>query len=305
MAIAKSDVQSGERRASLLARYPLTFYFIIALGGTWIVWSLFVLSQDGARLLPFRSPTSFMRIMFLGQVFGPTLAAFVMTGITEGKPGLNRFIRRIVEWRVGFQWYLFVLVAIPAIMTLGTIVLPGILSSFKPFEHPLSELLHYLIFYIYPALLVGGPLFEEIGWRGFALPRLEQRYGPMAASLLLGIIWAFWHMPVWFSRQWTVPTILNMTFFVFWITAATFIYTWIFNNTKGSVLIAILAHASMDAFPNAILWPLFPAATKLTDYGFLYGYLGLIVGFGVTALLLILFTRGRLGYQYYRPENAS
>ena len=66
---------------------------------------------------------------------------------------------------------------------------------------------------------------------------------------------------------------------------------------------AILAHASMDA--NAILWPLFPAATKLTDYGFLYGYLGLIFGFGVTALLLIFFTRGRLGYQYYRPEDAS
>jgi hypothetical protein len=60
-----------------------------------------------------------------------------------------------------------------------------------------------------------------------------------------------------------------------------------------------------DAFPNAILWPLFPAATKLTDYGFVYGYLGLIIGFGVTALSLILYTRGRLGYQHYRPENAS
>jgi len=124
--------------------------------------SFFVLSQDGAGLMPFRSLTSFMPIMFLGQVFGPTLAAFVMTGITEGKPGLHRFIGRIIEWRVGFQWYLFVLIAIPAIMTLGTIVLPGILSSFKPFEHSLSELLNYLIFYIYPALLIGGPLFEEI-----------------------------------------------------------------------------------------------------------------------------------------------
>ena len=71
MTIAKSGVQRNEPRTNLLARYPLTFYFIIALGGTWIVWSLFVLSQDGAGLLPFRSPTSFMPIMFLGQVFGP------------------------------------------------------------------------------------------------------------------------------------------------------------------------------------------------------------------------------------------
>ena len=85
-----------------------------------------------------------------------------------------------------------------------------------------------------------------------------------------------------------------------WVAAVTFIYTWIFNNTKGSVLMAILTHASMDAFPNAILWPLFPAATKLTEYRFLYGYLGLIIGFGVTALMLVLFTRVRLGYQRYQ-----
>jgi hypothetical protein len=75
----------------LLARYPLTFYFVIAFVGTWIVWSLFVLSQNGAGLLPFRSPMSFMAIMFLGQITGPTLAAFLMTAVTEGKSGLGRF----------------------------------------------------------------------------------------------------------------------------------------------------------------------------------------------------------------------
>jgi hypothetical protein len=68
MAVDKFDVRPGDRRTNLFARCPLTFYFVIAFGGTWIVWSLFVLSQDGAGLLPFRSPTSFMLIMFLGQV---------------------------------------------------------------------------------------------------------------------------------------------------------------------------------------------------------------------------------------------
>ena len=303
MTIVKSDIHSDNSRAGSFARYPLTFYFIIAFAGTWIVWLLFVLSQDGARLLPFRSPMSFMAIMFLGQVTGPTLAAFVMTGVTEGKAGLRRLIGRIFEWRVGIQWYVFVLIGIPAIMSLGTLVLPGILPSFKPFDNPISELISYSAFYIYPVLLIGGPLFEEIGWRGFALPHLQERYGPMAASLILGILWGFWHMPHWFSGQWTVPSIPNMAFFVLWITAMTFIMTWISNNTKGSVLMAILAHASMDAFPNAILWPHFPAATKLTDYHLLYGYLGLALGYGVMALLIIMFTRGRLGYQHYRPES--
>jgi membrane protease YdiL (CAAX protease family) len=85
----------------------------------------------------------------------------------------------------------------------------------------------------------------------------------------------------------------------------TFIITWIFNNTKGSVLMAILAHASMDAFPNAILWPLYPTTGKMTDYRLLYGYMGLALGFGVTAMLIIIFTRGRLGYQHYRPESQA
>ena len=226
-----------------------------------------------------------------------------MTCVTEGKAGLRRFIRRIVRWRVGIQWYLFVLIGIPAIMTLGTIVLPEIRQSFKLFENPVSELLSYLVFYLYPALLIGGPLFEELGWCGFALPRLQERFGPMMASLILGLLWAFWHMPIWFSGQWTVPSILNIACYVFFITAVTFIITWLFNNTKGSVLMAIMAHASMDAFPNAILWPLFPATGRVTDYRLLYGYMGFAIGFGATTVLIILFTRGRLGYQHYRPES--
>jgi membrane protease YdiL (CAAX protease family) len=209
------------------------------------------------------------------------------------------------QWRVGIQWYLFVLIGIPAIMSFGTIVLPEIRQSFKPFENPVSELLSYLVFYVYPALIIGGPLFEELGWRGFAQPRLQERFGPMVASLILGLLWAFWHMPIWFSGQWTVRSIPNIACYVFFITAVTLIITWIFNNTKGSVLMAILAHASMDAFPNAILWPLFPATGKMTDYRQLYGYLGLTLGFGVTAMLIIIFTRGRLDYQHYRPESQA
>jgi membrane protease YdiL (CAAX protease family) len=236
MNIDRPITQTDIPGKGLFARYPLTFYFITAFVGTWLVWSLFVLSQNGAGLLPFRSPMSYMITIFVGQIFGPTLAAFVMTSVTEGKAGLRRFIRRIVRWHVGIQGYLFVLIGIPAIMTLGTIVLPEIRKSFKPFENPLSELLSYLVFYLYPALLIGGPLFEELGWRGFAQPRLQERFGPMMASLILGLLWAFWHMPIWFSGQWTVPSIPNIACYVFFITAVTFIITWIFRILKAACL---------------------------------------------------------------------
>jgi uncharacterized protein len=157
---------------------------------------------------------SHMPILFLGQIFGPTLAAFIMTGVTEGKAGLCRFIGRILEWRIGFQWYLIVWIGIPAIMALGRIVLPGMLTSFKPIDNPAAVLSSYLIFYIYPVLLIGGPLFEEIAWRGFAQPRIQQRFGPVTRSLILGVLWGIWHMPNWVSGQWTVPSCANMAVFV-------------------------------------------------------------------------------------------
>jgi CAAX protease family protein len=100
----KSSAQTHIPGRGLFARYPLTFYFIIAYVGTWLVWSLFVLSQNGAGLLAFRSPMSYMITIFVGQIFGPTLAAFLMTSVTEGNAGLRRFMRRIVEWRVGIRF---------------------------------------------------------------------------------------------------------------------------------------------------------------------------------------------------------
>jgi membrane protease YdiL (CAAX protease family) len=150
------------------------------------------------------------------------------------------------------------------------------------------------VFFVYPALLA-GPLGEEIGWRGYALPRLQELHGPVRASLILGLLWAFWHSPIWFSGEWSEPTLLNIAVFVFWIVAVTFVFTWVFDNTQGSVLIAILLHGTMDVFPNTLLLPHLPAAATMTSAGVLKMYWALALGFGVSAVLLVILTRGRLG----------
>jgi len=106
-----------------------------------------------------------------------------------------------VQWRVGLAWYLFAFVGLPAIETLGTIAIPGALASVTPID-ALPELMSAAVFFVYPALLA-GPLGEEIGWRGVALPRLQQLHGPVKASLILGVLWAFWHAPIWFSGRWS------------------------------------------------------------------------------------------------------
>jgi membrane protease YdiL (CAAX protease family) len=278
----------------LVRRQPLIAYFVIAYAVTWFVEGLFVLSRDGSGLLAFKAPMGFAMATGIATSLGPASAAFIVTGLTEGREGVNRLLRRIVQWRVGIFWFLFILVGLPLIQTVGTIVLPGIWATATPMNI-VPELLSYTVFFVWPALIAGGPLGEEIGWRGYALPHLQELHGPVKASVILGVLWAFWHLPIWFSGQWTVPSVPNIAAYVVWITAVTVIFTWVFNNTGGSVLMAILLHASMDAFPNAILWTHFPDATRMTSVGILNGYLALIIGFGGFALLLILSTRGRLG----------
>jgi CAAX protease family protein len=277
----------------VIRRYPLISYFVIAYAGTWLVWALFVLSQEGSGLLPFHSPASFLVLIGIGTFSGPTVGAFVVTAATAGAEGVVRLLWRIMQWRVGVVWYLFVLIGVPAIETLGTVAIPGALASATPIDW-LPELISAAVFFVYPGLLA-GPLGEEIGWRGFALPRLQQFTGPVQASLILGLLWAFWHAPIWFSGQWSEPSVANVAVYVFWIVAVTFIFTWVFNNTKCSVLMAILLHGTMDVFPNAFLLAHLPGAAEMTSSGVLAMYWGLALGFGLFALLLVIFTRGRLG----------
>jgi membrane protease YdiL (CAAX protease family) len=279
----------------LVRRCPLSSYFVIAYAGTWLAWAFFVLSRDGSGLLPFHSPSSFLVLIGIGTFSGPTVSAFVVTAVSEGREGVVRLLRRIVQWRVGIAWYVFTFIGLPAIETLGTIAIPGVLASATSIDW-LPELMSAAVFFVYPGLLA-GPLGEEIGWRGFALPRLQRLQGPVKASLILGVLRAFWHAPIWFSGQWSTPSVPNIAVYVFWIVAVTFIFTWVFNNSQGSVFMAILLHGTMDVFPNAFLLSHLPGDAEMTSSGVLSMYWRLALGFGVFALLLVVCTRGRLGYQ--------
>ena len=274
---------------ALLARHPLVSFFALAFAGTWLTEIPYVLSEDGSGLLAISSPL-LAWTMPLTVFLGPFLAAFVMTGATEGWEGVRRFLRRFVLWRVGLGWYLFVFVGIPVIAVLSVVVIPGVLGSFEGLSAlaPLSLL--GVFFYV---LILGGALGEEPGWRGFALPRLQSLHGPLLGTLILGPLWALWHLPLFFT-PWNELTLFNVVVFVLATTCLAIMYTWVFNNTKGSILIAILVHASFNASVTGILAPLFPAPV-LSDYGLL----PILGGFGALAVVLVALTRGRLGY---RPE---
>jgi len=274
----------------LFIRHPLVSFFVLAYAFTWLAWSPWYLSEDGVGLLPYDAEGIADFLNTAALIVGPTLSAFIVTGVTEGRDGMRRLLRRIVLWRVAPKWYLFVLVGIPAIIVLCAVVMLGALASFQASLVPSTLFMYVVAGSVF--LFAGGPFFEEIGWRGFALPRLQRLYGPLVGSLVLGALWDLWHLPLFLIPSWDTPhgNPIDIALFVSWAMAITILFTWIFNNTKGSVLLVILAHWSINSAATAV-FILFPAPA-VTE-----GFANFVIGFGVVALLIVALTRGRLGYR--------
>jgi membrane protease YdiL (CAAX protease family) len=206
---AQATTRSAYGRGGLLARRPLTSFFVLAYALSWLGWSPWYLSEAGVGLLPYDGGKFSLFMNFAALVLGPTLSAFVVTGATEGREGVRLLLGRIVLWRVGFRWYLFVLVGTPAILVLSTLVMPGAFASFQAEAVPRVLFLYVLAGFFF--LFAGGPFFEEIGWRGFALPRLQALYGPLVGSFVLGVLWGLWHLPLFLIPSGTRPTVASST----------------------------------------------------------------------------------------------
>jgi membrane protease YdiL (CAAX protease family) len=171
-------------------------------------------------------------------LFGPAAAAIIVTGITEGKSAVRALLQRVVHWRVGPIWYV-VAIGLPAILFGAVVGLHLLLGGSFTFQPGNAWVLTLIL-----AVLVIG---EEIGWRGFALPRLQLRYNSLVASLILGLLWGAGHLVnatiPGLSYYWTA-----FPAFLLWIIALTILFTWIANHTGGSVLLAWLFHAATNTF---------------------------------------------------------
>ena len=207
---AVPPAQPESARRNLLARYPVTCFFVLAYAFSWIVWSPWVLGQDGAGLLPTRIGQTSQGVLNAAAIFaGPTLAALIVTAAADGKAGVKALLRRVVLWRVRARWYLFALLGVPAIMLLGFAVYSGTAPDFAALGGPLYLVSYVLTFVV--VIFLGGPLFEEIGWRGFALPRMQRRDGPLVAAVTLGVLWAFWHLPEFLVPSWAASSARGCT----------------------------------------------------------------------------------------------
>lgn len=282
---------------SFTNRFPLITFFLLAFAGTWLVLSPWVFDTFGWIEIP----DELGIILFILSTFtGPFFAAFYVTGKLEGKEGKKNLWRRIFQMRLGLVWYVAVLFTFLLVwLTAYNLLYRGA---------PLAALIAnpaLMVTAFLPNVLTGlliPSLGEEPGWRGFALPRLQKDFGPVLGTLILGTLHGIWHLPALFTPLLGPFSWDSFLTFVLTAAAGTFIYTWVFNNTRGSVWIAILLHASSNA-ASSLVGSLIPEGVELTSWQSALdaGWLN-VIAFSLAAVLLIIFTRGKLGY---RPEQIN
>jgi hypothetical protein len=213
---------------------------------TWGLGACVIFFPEPFRAL-FGELTGFHPLYILA-VAAPTLAATTLTLAWEGRSGLRGLWDSLTRWRFGFQWYVFALVVIPVL---------GWLMSRVAGADPQYDLSTPTLVVAALLNLLIGPLGEELGWRGYALPRLLRRFNPCAASLILGAIWGLWHLPSFFVSS-QVQADLSLPLFLVGALCLSIIATWLFQHTGGSVLITVVLHYAVN-FSLSVLGAPFPA----------------------------------------------
>jgi uncharacterized protein len=253
--IARETNQSRPQTA--MGTRTLWLYLALTFGLSWVPMSLFILFPD--QFTTIFGEMSSTNLLFLLAVYAPGLSGIFLVWRHYGVKGLGSFFRRLTLWRAPIQWWLFLLLGIP-IIVYAAAAIKGTINDPLPFSS---------LYIVLPALiqsLLLGPIGEEFGWRGLALPLLQRRFSPFWASLILGIVWAVWHAPA-FAMSGTPQSAWSFGPFFIGLVAITVILTALFNASRGSLLIAILFHLNImnPIFPDAQPWDnlLFAAAAAV------------------------------------------
>jgi uncharacterized protein len=239
---ASAGHRGGESRQLLL-------YFALAFGITWGIGGVCLFVPSIVKAFS-RWPAE-TNPLFYAAVYAPTLSAVVVTAVSGGTVGLRELLGRLSPWRAGIGWYVLVLIGYPAVGLLA-----GRAAGLAGAPQGCAANWPYLYPALVPALVVDpGPLGEELGWRGFALPRMLRRWTPITATVVLGVVWGLWHLPAFFiaglpQARWAIPALLLGT------VSVSVLDTWIFLRTRGGVLLPLLVHLMMNhAFKSLCLSP--------------------------------------------------
>jgi membrane protease YdiL (CAAX protease family) len=208
---------------------------------------------------------------------GPAIAAFVVAGVTQGRPGTANLVSSISRWRVGWIWWL-VGVGTPLLMLGLAVVFVGVWGQQWPDFTSTFASASSVSFWVVDGVLTGVlyGVCEEVGWRGFALPRLQQRWNALVSTLLLFSIWAVFHVPFFLYRY---PFgVVSLVGFLFGLLAGAVWLTYLYNSTGGSALITMVWHSLFNVVNAIALVALPPAAAVMSVLAILLGLAALVIG---------------------------
>jgi membrane protease YdiL (CAAX protease family) len=274
----------GERssRMSVVRRYPLIVFFVLAYVFSWWPWPLYAFGLSPSPII----------------AFGPFLAAILVLALTTGKGGVVTLLRRMVRWRVRPVWYAVALLLPVAISGGAALLNVVVLGASAPSPAELGAWSGLVPTFFLLLLVPGiGGAWEEPGWRGYALPKLQGGHSALLASLILGVVWAFWHLPLMVIGQ------IHLSDPVY-IIAWTVVLTWVFNNTNGSVLIAMLMHNIHNVISGYYFSAMFSGADWVRQ-----GWLLVALWCAVAAIVVVVNGPEHLSRKYTRqtltPPEAS
>lgn len=259
------------RPSAWLRRSPLFGYVALTFAWSWACWAL-------APAVKARLPWFATLLMFAGS-FGPSLAAVVVVANAGGRAGLRTWLSRCLKWRAGCGWLALAFVFPLVVMSVAAglhVALGGAIATSPASGHLLMTFVNFFLI-----LVLGGPMGEEFGWRGYALPKLQERMGWRTASLWLGGVWGVWHLPLFFIEG-TSQAHIPIALFLLSVVAMSALFAWLVNHTGASVVGALVLHTAINFWPTVV--PVLPTELDYRAYALVVAIL-VLTAMGLLVLL--------------------
>jgi uncharacterized protein len=238
-----SHVPPSAPTQSLVRRHPIISFFVLTYAAAWMLWAPLVIFRDR---IP--GPVYFV-LLVLGSLV-PSTVGVLFVALLRGRSGVRTLFGRLLHGRVGLRWYLAVVAL--SVLPLCAVWVSILLGGPAPVvAATIPAVVVTFLFSIFP----GSALGEELGWRGFALPRLQAGHSAVAASLIVGVAWGTYHFPLFLLGSPTRPLALFLPFAISAVIMSIF-YTWMYNGTGGSLLIVVLLHATTNLPLSVVYAPL-------------------------------------------------
>jgi uncharacterized protein len=255
---ANEEAQSPDH--AILA---ITTFFVLTFAWSWLIGFIAIDTKQSAPV--------FSMVLTTASGFGPSIAAIFTVLFFSGRTGLMTWLKKSLSWRAGWRWYALAFLMPPLLMLLAQAIhwaMGGTIPTSPAVGHiPLAIANFGLVF------LIGGPLGEEFGWRSYAVPALGSKMGWRTASLIIGVIWGLWHLP-WFFTAGTAQSQMPFLVFMLNILAGAVLFSWLFLQSKGSVIPALVAHTSLNAWAGIL--SIVPSADTSRPYAVVTGLIAIL-----------------------------